>query len=119
MIDRGVEAKFVLQESAFLRAAGNADYPRASELRELADQRPDRSARRCDNHGFTGLGLADQVQTAISGEPWHTEHAETGRDRRNGWIKLAKAGAIRERVRAPSSWCEGRCRLPHKRDGLR
>ena len=78
MIDRGVEAKVVFHERAFLRAAGNADGPRARELRELADQRPDRSARRCDHHSFTGLRFADQVQTGISRQPWHTEHAETG-----------------------------------------
>src|SRR5262249_3162386 len=95
-----------LHERAFLRAAGNADCPRASELRELADQRPDRSARRGDYHGFTGLRFADQPQTSISCEPWHAEHAETGRDRRHGWIKRAQAGAVRERVRAPSRWGE-------------
>src|SRR5208282_6117495 len=44
VIDRGVEAQFLLRESAFFRAAGNADCPRAGELGELADQRPDRSA---------------------------------------------------------------------------
>ena len=90
VIDADVEAELVADIGAFLRAAGNADRPRAGELGELADERPDRSARRCDNHRFTGLRFADHPQTAISSEPRHAEHAETGRDRRNGWIELAK-----------------------------
>src|SRR6266571_7578023 len=39
VIDCGVEAQVVLHERTFLRAAGNADGPRARELRELADQK--------------------------------------------------------------------------------
>ena len=38
MIDRGVEAKLVLHEGAFLRAAGDADGSRAGELGELSDE---------------------------------------------------------------------------------
>src|SRR2546426_4750686 len=37
MIDRGVEAKLVLHEGAFLGTASNADRPRPGERRELAD----------------------------------------------------------------------------------
>src|SRR5262249_20875227 len=56
MIDRGAEAKLVLHEGAFLRAAGDADRSRASELRELADERSHRTAGRGDDHGLSGLG---------------------------------------------------------------
>jgi len=38
MIDRGVEAKLVLHEGAFLRTAGDADGSRAGELGELSDE---------------------------------------------------------------------------------
>src|SRR5207245_2144604 len=62
MIDRGVEAKLVLHEGAFLGTASNADRPRPGELRELADERPDRPARRGDDNGFVGLWLADRAQ---------------------------------------------------------
>ena len=44
----------------FLRPAGDADRSRAGELRELADQRPDRSARRGDHHRFAQLWFPDQ-----------------------------------------------------------
>src|SRR6266853_1419600 len=64
------------------------DRPRAGELRKLSDERPDRTAGRGDDHGFSGLRLA--------------EHAEPGRDRRRGLIELAQARAVRERVRPPS-----------------
>src|SRR5262249_4523370 len=101
MIDRGVEAKLVPHEGAFLRAAGDADRSRAGELCELSDQRPDRAAGG-DDHGLSGLGLADHAQAAVRGEPRHSEHAEPGRDRRRGRIELAQARAVRERVRSPS-----------------
>src|SRR6267142_3227400 len=102
MIDRGVEAKLVLHEGAFIRAACDADGSRAGELTELSDQRPDRAAGRGDHHGFSGLRLADHAQAAVRGESRHSEHAETGRDRHSGRIELAKARAVRERVRPPS-----------------
>ena len=102
VIDGGVEAKLVLHVGALLGAARDADRPRAGDLRELADQRPDRSARRRDDHRFPGLGLTDHAQAAIRGETWHPEYAEPGRDRRDGRIELAQVRAIRQRVRAPS-----------------
>src|SRR5262245_7306369 len=40
-----------------IEAARDADRPSAGELRKLADQRPDRSTRRRDDHGFPGRGL--------------------------------------------------------------
>src|SRR6202030_2838626 len=75
VIDRRVEAQFVSDEGAFLRTAGNADRPGAGELGQLADERPDRSARRRDHHGFTGLRLANGSHAAIGGESRHAEHA--------------------------------------------
>src|SRR6266542_4450181 len=102
MIDGGVETKLVLHEGAFLRAAGDADRSRAGELRELANQRPDRTAGRRDDDGFAGLRLADDAEAAIRGEPGHSQHAETGCDRRSARIELAKARAVLERVRSPS-----------------
>src|SRR6266446_1287211 len=64
-----------LTKAQFRRAAGNADGPRAGELGELADQRPDRSARRRDYHRLTGLRLADLAHAAIGSEPRHAKHA--------------------------------------------
>jgi hypothetical protein len=58
VIDRGIEAQFVLHKGTFLRTAGNPDRPRASELCQLTDQRSDGSARRCNDHGLVGLRLA-------------------------------------------------------------
>jgi hypothetical protein len=87
--------------------------PRARALRELADQRPNGSARRGDHHGVTGPRGADQPHPGIRREPGHAEHTEGGRDRRHGRIKLAQAGAIGERVRAPAGGCEDEvtCRI--------
>jgi hypothetical protein len=72
----------------------------------LADQRSDRPARRRDHHGFIGLRLADHAHAAVGGEPRHAEHAQTGRHRCCGGIKLAQvrpisASAVGERVCAP------------------
>src|ERR1700756_2095235 len=111
VIDRGIEAKHVLHKSTFLGATGDADGPRTGELRQLADQRAHGSARCGDDHGLTGLRLADRARARISGEAWHAEHAEAGRHRRNGRIELAKGGtvkayAVRERMRAPSRYCD-------------
>ena len=102
VIDRGVEAKFVLHESTFRGSADDADRSRARDLSELADQGPDGSTRGSDDHSFARLRLADQAQTGIGGETWHAEHAEACRDRRHGGIKLLKTGAIRQRVRRGS-----------------
>jgi hypothetical protein len=65
-----------------------------------------RPARRRDDHGFARLRFANHPHTAISREPRHAEHAESGRDGCKGRIKFAEACAIRERVRAPSGWCQ-------------
>src|SRR5215470_19743728 len=102
MIDRGVETKHVLHEGAFLRAAGDTDRSRVGELSELSDERPDRTAGRGDDHGLSGLRLADHAQAAVRGESQHSEHAETRRHRRNGRIELAKSGAVYDGVSPPS-----------------
>ena len=106
MIDRGVEAKLVLHERAFLRATGDANRSRAAELSELSNEGPDRTAGRSDDHGFSRLGFANHAHTAVRGEPRHAEHAETGRDRRGSRIELAKARAGHDGVRPPSGWRE-------------
>src|SRR5436190_1734840 len=102
VIDGSIEAKLVLHIRAFLGAACDANRSCAGDLCELADQRADRSTRRRDDHCFSGLGLADNAQTAIRGEPGHPEYAEPRRDRRDGRIELAQVRAIRQRVGAPS-----------------
>src|SRR5437879_4335269 len=90
MINHGVEAKLVLHEGAFLGTASNADRPRPGELRELADERPDRPARRGDDDGFVGLRLAEPPQPALRGEPRQTEHAHAGRARGRGPTEVRK-----------------------------
>ena len=46
VVDANVVAKFLDGVGAFLRAAGDANRPRAGELGELADHRADRAGRR-------------------------------------------------------------------------
>ncbi len=70
-------------------------------LRELADQRPHRSACRRDDDRFAGLGLADHAQAAVGGEAGHPQHAEPRRHRGDGRVELAQVGAVRQRVCAP------------------
>ena len=102
VIDGGVEAKLVLHIRAFLGAARDADCPCAGDLRELADQRPDRSTRRRDDHRFSGLRFTDHAQAAVCSEPGHPEHAKASCHWRHCRIELAQVRAIRQRVRAPS-----------------
>jgi hypothetical protein len=58
---RYVEVKLMLYESALLRAAGDADRPRARDLRELAHQRPDRPGGCRDHYGFACARFANQM----------------------------------------------------------
>lgn len=62
VIDRGVKPEFVFNIRTFLRPAGDADRPGARGLRELSDQRTDRSARGRDHHSFAGLRFANQAK---------------------------------------------------------
>ena len=72
------------------------------DLRELADQRPDRPTRRRDDDRFSGFRVTDHAQADIRGKTWHPKYTESGRDRRDGRIELAQVRAIRQRVGAPS-----------------
>jgi hypothetical protein len=100
--------------------------PGAGHLRELADQRTDRSTRRRDDHRFAGRGLADHAQAAVRSEPWHPEYAQPRRDRRDAGIELAQVPTIQQRVRAPSRPGEhdvafrvaGMLRGDHRRHGF-
>ena len=102
MINARVETELILYIRALLGAARDADRSRAGDFGELADERSYRSARRRDNHRFSGFGLTDNSQAAIRGKTWHPEYAEPRRDRRDGRIELAQIRTIRQRVRAPS-----------------
>src|SRR4029077_6473657 len=79
VIDRRVEAEFVLHVRVLLGTSRDADRPGAGELGALTDQRPDRSARRRDNDGFAGLGLADYAQAAVGGEAGDPQGGEARR----------------------------------------
>jgi hypothetical protein len=116
VVDGSVEAQFVLHKGAFLGAAGNPNRLGAGELCQLADQRAHWSARRCDNHGLTGLRLADRPQTAIRGEARHAEDAERRRHRCRRQIELAQrraveANAVRQRMRAPAGHSDDKVAL--------
>src|SRR5262249_48497756 len=75
VIDGCIEAELIFHIRALLGTARDADRPRPGDLRELANQRANRSARRRDNYRFSGLGLADHAQAGIRGESGHPEDA--------------------------------------------
>ena len=101
VIDGCVEPEFALNEGAFLRSTGDADRAGAGEAGQLADQRPDRSARRGDHDGLARLGLADDPHAGISGEAGHAEHPEPCCHRSIGRIDLVDTLAVGEAMGLP------------------
>ena len=66
---------------AFVLAAGDADDVTTLDLRNLADDRADRTGGGGDHDGLAGLGLADMEQAEIGGQPGDAVDAEQMRHR--------------------------------------
>src|SRR6185312_9080122 len=68
VIDRGVEAEFGSQPLAFVLAAGDADDVAALDLRDLSDDRPDRTGGSRHHDSLAFPRLADVQEAKIGGE---------------------------------------------------
>src|SRR5207244_431532 len=80
VVDAGVEAELLHHVFALLLPAGDADRAAAFQLRDLADDTPDRARCRGDDDRLTGLGLADVEQADPCRDSWHAKHPkESGR----------------------------------------
>src|SRR4051794_10358822 len=85
VIDRGVKAEFGGEPIAFFLAAGDADDATALYLRDLTNQRADRSGGGRDDDSLAGLGFADVEQSEIGGEPGDAIDAQKMRHRLDLW----------------------------------
>jgi hypothetical protein len=106
VVESGVEAEFVKEVSAFLRPSGDPDDAAALHLRDLPDEGAHRPCCGRNDDCFAGLGLADVEEARVGRHPRHAEDAERSRHRRQGRIKLAQAGAVRDRMRLPAGHAE-------------
>ncbi len=79
VVERGVEAEFVDQPGAFVRAAGDADHPATGDLAQLTDHRPRSAGRTRDQHGIADERLADLEQAEQGRHARGAEHAEVRR----------------------------------------
>ena len=118
MIDAGVEAELLHGVVALLLAARDADRAQPFDLRDLPDDRADRTGRRGDDQRLAGLRLTDVERADVRREPGHAEHAERIRRPRDARIELVDA-ARRSRPRIPASRCTTETRSPSLNFGLR
>ena len=102
VIETVIEAEFILDVGALVLAAGDADRARALDACDLADGRADRAGSGGDNYSLASLRLADIEQARIRGHAGHTEHADSGRDRRDLGIDLGQALAVGDGVCLPA-----------------
>jgi hypothetical protein len=63
------------------RAAGDADRAAALDLRDLADDRADRTRRAGNDDRVSRLRLADVEQAEVRGHARHAERSEVDRQR--------------------------------------
>ena len=103
MIQAGVVAQFVARIGAFLRPARDADHPRASELRQLSDDRAHRARRRRNHHCLARLGRDDLIQSVPRGHARHAERPEPGLEGNGVAFDLAKIAAVAETIQLPAA----------------
>jgi hypothetical protein len=121
VVEARVEAE-LLEPGELLGAPGAADHPRPAQPRELSGEAADGPRRARDEDRVAVLHLRDVGDADEGGETWHAEHAERGRERRDGRVDRAGPRRVDERRLTPAEVvpdpCPLRQRVARGRDDL-
>src|SRR6185436_5558004 len=103
VVDPHVVAVELGQVADLLRRAGKADDgTTARDLRQLSDDLTDGARRSRDDHGVSGLRLADVEEAEVRGEPGRAEDVQRGLRRREARVELAEGAAACDGVVLPA-----------------